>query len=327
MVNSMSYKFTMKVEGISFVLGLLVAILVPLIIRSPYILHLLILSGIFSIVTLGFIIQLRVGLINLGTAVFWGVGAYTSALLAVRAGLPFWLCMLIGGAVAAIIAAGVGFIILRSGIIGFLMLTIAINVIFVQMLGESDFVGGWNGLTDVPHPSFAIPFYGQINFGVDKIYYYYLILCLLFFTIINFNAIYRSRIGLALKAIGLDSALSRAVGINLFRYKLGVFSYASFFAGLAGSVYVHYQGFIVPETFDIWASVMFQIYPIVGGLGYNVGGGICGTLALIIIPELLHITKLYGQVFYGVIIIFIVIFLPGGISSIPDRIAQRKVKF
>jgi branched-chain amino acid transport system permease protein len=305
----------------------MLAILLPVIIESPYVLHLLILVGIFSIVTLGFIMQLRAGLINLGTAVFWGIGAYTSALLAIKLGVSFWFCMLIAGMVTAIVALGIGFIILRTGIIGFLMLTIAINVIFIQILGQTSFVGGWNGLTDVPHPALAIPFYGQIEFGVRKIYYYYLILLLLLFTIVNFNAIYKSRIGTALKAIGLDPALSSSVGINLFVYKLSIFAFVSFFAGLAGSFYAHYQGFIVPETFDIWSSVMFQIYPIVGGLSYNIAGGICGTFVLIIIPELLHITRLYAQIFYGVIIIFLVIFFPRGISNILDRIIHMGVRF
>ena len=107
--------------------------------------------------------------------------------------------------------------------------------------------------------------------------------------------------------------LSESLGINVFRCRLAAFVIANFFSGLAGSFYAHYQGFLVPEAFDFWKSIYVQIYSIFGGVSYLIWGPIVGSATAVIIPEFLRITGLLEAIFYGILILVIVLFLPAGI--------------
>lgn len=289
-------------------------VLLPFIVRSPYYIHLFIIIGIYSILTMGFLMQLRVGLISIGVAAFWGIGAYASALLATRLGLSFWLCLPVAGIVTGVISLGIGSIIVRPAGISFFIMTLALNFILVQVLGTTyvELFGGWGGISSIPRPSIFILFFGSLEF-VSKTSYYYLMLSLLLLTILVFYSIYHSRIGRTFNTIGESPMLSESLGINVFRCRLAAFVIANFFSGLAGSFYAHYQGFLVPEAFDFWKSIYVQIYSIFGGVSYLIWGPIVGSATAVIIPEFLRITGLLEAIFYGILILVIVLFLPAGI--------------
>jgi len=301
-------------KKIGFLAGGLFLVGIPMLIKNPYHLHLLIVIGIYGILTMGFLMQLRVGLISMGVAVFWGIGAYTSALLTTRLGFSFWLACPLAGVVTALIAFSIGIIIVRSGGISFLIMTLALNFILVQVLGTTyvGLFGGWGGITGIPRPVLLIPFFGSLEF-LSKTSYYYLILLLLFLTVIVFYTIYHSRIGRAFDTIGETPTLSASIGIDVFRYRLMAFVVATFFSGLAGSFYAHYQCFLVPEAFDFWKSIYLQIYSILGGVSYPILGSIVGSAIAVIAPEFLRIAGMMEPIFYGILILVVAIFLPGGI--------------
>ncbi len=313
-------------KTIGLIAGSLFLVGLPIFVKNPYHLHLLIITGIYSILTMGFLMQLRVGLISMGVAAFWGIGAYSSALLATRLGFSFWLSWPLAGVVTASIAFIIGIIIVRAAGISFLIMTLALNFILVQVLGTTfeGLFGGWGGITGIPRPTFSLPHFGQFVL-LSKTSYYYLMLLLLLFTIFVFYSIYRSRVGRAFDTIGETPTLSSSIGIDVFKYRLLAFVIATFFSGLAGSFYAHYQCFLVPEAFDFWKSIYLQIYSILGGVGYPIFGSIVGSAIAVIVPEFLRIAGTMEPIFYGVLILVVAIFLPGGIVGSLQFLRQPKM--
>ena len=313
-------------KTIGFIAGSLFLVGLPFLVKNPYHLHLLIITGIYSILTMGFLMQLRVGLISMGVAAFWGIGAYSSALLATRLGFSFWLSWPLAGVVTASIAFIIGIIIVRSAGISFLIMTLALNFILVQVLGTTfeGLLGGWGGITGIPRPTLSLPHFGHFVL-LSKTSYYYLMLLLLLFTIFVFYSIYRSRIGRAFDTIRETPTLASSIGIDVFRYRLLAFVVATFFSGLAGSFYAHYQCFLVPEAFDFWKSIYLQIYSILGGVSYPIVGSIVGSAIGVSLPEFLRIAGSYEPIFYGVLILVVAIFLPRGIMGSLEFLRQPKM--
>jgi len=290
-------------------------IVIPLVVNSPYFLHLFIIIGIYSIVVMGVILQFRLRLWVLGSATYWGIGAYCSALLAKNLSLPFWFCLPLAAIVTGIFGLCLGIVLVRIGGVGFLLLTMVVNGIFVEVMGHTALVGGWDGIADIPRPSVYIPFHGSIDF-VSKPPYYYLLLFLILLIIVAFYALYRSRIGRNWVAIGSSAPLAAMIGVNLFRYRLLAFVISAFIAGMAGSFYAHYQGFLVPGMFDLHKSFDFMLYGVVGGLGFPIGGPITGSFISVVVPELLRISEMFERILFGAILILIILFLREGILGL-----------
>jgi branched-chain amino acid transport system permease protein len=114
--------------------------------------------------------------------------------------------------------------------------------------------------------------------------------------------------------------LAQTLGINLFRYRLLAFVISSMSAGLVGSFYAHYFGTIEPGTFSVFKSIYIQIYSILGGLNFYLMGPIIGALIMTLVPEFLRVGKEIEPILTGGILILLVIFLPGGILSLPERV-------
>ena len=116
--------------------------------------------------------------------------------------------------------------------------------------------------------------------------------------------------------------LAQHVGINVLKHKVIAFTVACFFAGLTGALYAHYHTYINPKTFDIWQSEFSLVHIIVGGLN-TVAGPILGAVILTIVDELLRPTGYYRVIFFGIIVILTVLFMPGGLETIPDKVRSR----
>jgi branched-chain amino acid transport system permease protein len=142
---------------------------------------------------------------------------------------------------------------------------------------------------------------------------------LLVLNILVYSALYRSRIGRAWAAIGSSIRLAEAQGINVYRYRLAASIIACFFAGVIGSFYAHYQNMLVPNTFSFLLSIYVQMFALMGGLGYFVAGPIVGAGVMVFLPEFLRVAEQFQPILYSILIILIVIFLPGGILSLPKR--------
>ena len=120
--------------------------------------------------------------------------------------------------------------------------------------------------------------------------------------------------------------LSEHVGVHNLKYKVTAFSLACFLAGLTGALYAHYHTYINPKTFDIWQSEFSLVHIIVGGLS-TVGGPVLGATFLTVLDELLRPTGYYRVILFGIILILTVLFLPGGLESIPEKIRSWSKSF
>jgi branched-chain amino acid transport system permease protein len=303
-------------------IALVILILLPAVIRNPYYMHLIIMMGVNTILAMTFLMLLNTGLLTIGAAGFWGIGAYASTLLVMELGLSFWIALPLSGAISGIIALGIGAIMVRMAGIVFAILTMVVNMIVVQVVGHITLFGGWGGIIGIPAPNpIHIPLLSPVEF-VTKIPYYYLILFLLLLTVITFYALYRSRIGRNWRAIKQTPNLAEAVGIDLFRYRLLAFVIASAFAALAGSFYAHYFQAIEPDTFSVFKSIYIQLHAVLGGIDFLIFGPVTGSVVWTAVPELLSDLQELVPLISGIILVLLVTFLRGGLLSLPQELTS-----
>ncbi len=292
---------------------LILLFLLPLVIRNNYILHLIIYACMYSALGMGFSMMWKNRLITAGTAGFWAVGGYTSALLVTKLGVPFWLALPSAGVASGLFALFIFSIALRGGPLVFFGMSLVSSFIVMEVLGTVSFFGGWEGLLDIPSPKL-----GSYVF-FTKTSYYYMVVVILLLNVWTFHALYTSRIGRAWSAIGSSARLAEVQGVNVYRYRLASSVIGCFFAGVIGSFYAHYQNLLIPTTFSFHCSIYVQMYSLIGGLGYYIAGPIVGAIVMVFLPEMLRAGQEFQPIFYGVLLILIIIFLPGGILSIRER--------
>jgi branched-chain amino acid transport system permease protein len=267
----------------------------------------------YGILGMGFSVMWKNRLITCGHAGFFAIGAYTSALLVTKAGISFWLALPVAGLASALFGLIIFSAALRAGPLVFFGMSLVSSFIVMEVLGTVEYFGGWEGLMGIPRPKV-----GTFVF-LSKRSFYYLVMALLLLNILAYSALYRSRIGRAWTAIGSSVRLAEAQGINVYRYRLAASIIASFFAGVIGSFYAHYQNLLVPNTFSFLLSIYVQMFALIGGLGYFIAGPIVGGCVMVFLPEWLRVTEQFQPILYSILIILIVIFLPGGVLSLPRR--------
>ena len=205
------------------------------------------------------------GQISLGHAAFMGVGAYTSAILVSKVGMPFWITLPCAALMAGL--AGIVFGLPSLRIKGFYL---AMATLAAQLILSFAFIR-WTGLTGgyagMPAPS---PELGGFTFESDQSYFYLILFVVVLATLAAKN-IARSRAGRAFVAVRDNDLAAELMGINPFRYKLLAFFIASCFAGAAGALWAHYIGHVTAEQFTLWNSIWFLGIVIVGGLGSTTG--------------------------------------------------------
>ena len=299
------------------VLGVIL-VLVPWLVRSPYHMHVLIMVGINAVLAMTFIFLHRTGLITLAIAAFWGIGAYSSALLAMRLDLSFWLALPLSTIITGIIGLCVGFILVRNSGFAFIILTATLGMAIVHVFGTFDVFGGYVGLVNIPRPEpIPLPFLAPIEFSrVDKTAYYYLMLFLVLIVVLALRAFYSAWTGRASRAIGLSPRLAESLGVNLFRYRLLAFVIAAIAAGLMGSFYAHYMQSLVPGTFDVLKTIYAHVYAILGGMGFAISGPVIGAFIMTIVPESLRVVREFEPIFTGLFLILLVLFLPNGLLGL-----------
>ncbi|MFH1625340.1 MAG: branched-chain amino acid ABC transporter permease [Pseudomonadota bacterium] len=305
----------------SLILSLLIAIgfLLPVIKKDPYILSVLLIVYVFIVAAVGFRFIYIAGRLTLGQAAFMGVGAYTSALLSLNFGVSPWLGLLIGGIAAGILALVIGYIVLRVGGVYFVIITLALaEILKLFWLWWRPVTNGDSGLLGVPGFSIA-----SFQFGVNKIPYYYLSLVIMLVAVFVMYRIEHSRVGIALHALGQNDVLAEHLGINRTRYRVLVFTTASFFCGVVGSLYAHFIHFVHPDQFGIMASIMIQIYGITGGITAFFGP-VVGTFVITGLTEFLNIAKEFQPLIYGPLLVIIMLFLPRGLISLPRMLLRRQ---
>ncbi len=283
---------------------------IPLWLPSPYHLHVLIMAGIFSILAQSLNLLLGyTGLLSLGHAAFFGIGAYASALLTLRGDWPF-----AGGFVAAVgLAAASGYVIGRLALrlrgAYFVLVTLSFaGVISLVSVNWMELTNGPLGLPGVP----AAELLG-FTFRTKRAAYY-LVLAVAALSYLTCHRLVRSRIGRAFVALRENEALAASVGVDGTRYLVLATVISAGMAGAAGSLYAHYTRFVSPEVFLFSYTVTMVIMVVAGGKG-TLAGPIVGAVMFTVLPEALReATPWQWQMLaYGVLLILTLFFLPKGI--------------
>jgi branched-chain amino acid transport system permease protein len=312
------------------VTALVLAIGIPLTLRGqPYIIHIFVIAEIFIILALGLNFQVgSTGITNLGYAAFYGVGAYTSALLSTRFGISFWISLLTAGFIAALFGWLVGLPTLKTRSYHMALISIAFGLVTYIMLNNLAFTGGPNGIKNIPAPEI----FGWSLFSTIRIFgnaypvqlnFYYLVLFITILFLIGSNFVYNSKVGLFWNAVREDEIAAKCSGINASRMKLLAFSMGAFLAGVAGSLYAHYIGYISPENFNMNTSLQVLGMVIMGGMD-NILGVSIGAFILSVAPEKFRSLADFRMLATGLIILLMLMFRPSGIVKQQIRIYAEK---
>jgi branched-chain amino acid transport system permease protein len=260
------------------------------------------------------------GMISFGHAAFFGLGAYTSALVLLHFGQPMPVAILCGAALAGAIAAPVGWFSTRATGIYFAMLTLAFaQLLYTLAFRWRDLTGGSDGLAGVPKTSL---FWGLPNVTSPTTFYFFVLACLILSWAIC-RAIIRSPFGHAIEGIRENEARFISLGRDSRPFKLVIFIIAAGFAGLAGALFAPFRGFSSPEAMFWLASGQVIMMAVIGGTGTLIGP-ILGAMVFILIQEVLSSYTEHWMLFTGIVFVLIVLLLPGGIIGIARRLVEGR---
>ena len=314
-------------QALRWAFGVLAALLFPLVNSNPYHLDVLTSAMLYALLALGLnLIVGLTGLLHLGYAAFFAIGAYTYALLNLHWGWPFW-----AGLMPAAVAAGL------SGVaLGAPALRVRGDYLAIVTLGFGEIVrilftnldrwtGGPNGLLGIAHPHLWIPGHGVWDFGVTSTPYYYLVAITTALAAGLCVRLSRSRIGRAWVAIREDELAASCAGIPVLQLKLLAQGCGGAIAGVGGAIFAAKQGTITPDSFDFILSVMILAMVVLGGLG-SIRGAIVGALALGTLPELLRGFDQYRMLLFGLSMIIIMRLRPRGFFGGGPAGASRRTR-
>ncbi|GAC1574580.1 MAG: branched-chain amino acid ABC transporter permease [Candidatus Elarobacter sp.] len=307
----------------SWAVAAAVALALPLFHLNDYLLQVIATAYITAIAVYGLNVILGyTGLLNLGHAAFFGIGAYGVALLETKAGWPFWPALLAGCSASVALGFLVGVVSLRTRGNYFAIFTAAIGVMITTVFTNwQEFSGGNIGIVNIPPPG-AI---GPLSFdgAVPK---YYLVLLALAFAIVVCALVRGSLLGRTFVAIANNEDLARATGVDVPRVKLVSFMISTFLAGLAGGMFSMYIGFLGPDSSGIDVTFEQLLFLVIGGIG-TLSGPLVGTLLLEFVTQWLQGLQQYRFIIFGPMLVILVIFFPhgiaGGISRLQARFTRR----
>ena len=301
------------------VLGAFIA--VPFVQTNGYWLHVFCVALIGAILALG--LQLLVGMagfLSLGQAAFYGIGAYVSAALTLRFGVPFLIAFALAGIVAGLSSVLLIPIVKLQGA-SLAVATLGFNIIiYLFLLNEEWATGGSFGMMNVPAPRI----FGY-TLASDRAMYFF---CLLVTAIVYLamDRLVHSRFGRALKAISQDEDAARGCGISISRYKNKCFLVAAFTAGIAGSLYAHQARYLNPNDFTFSKSIEILIMVVIGGLG-SLPGAVIGALVVVLMPEFLRSSGELRLILFGALVVVLMGFSRGGIAGLLPALSQLLPRF
>jgi branched-chain amino acid transport system permease protein len=283
---------------------------------GPYEHFLLNTALVYTLVALSLTILIGyAGQISIGHAGFWALGAFGSAILVTKVGAPFLLGVLFGGLLAAVFGALVAMPALRVQGHYLAIATLGFALITQQVLFEwESLTGGRQGLF-VPRPSLF-----GFELADEFSYYYFLLAVVALFGWLTWR-LPRTRFGRRLIALKLSPTAAQSLGVGRARYITIAFSLSAFLTGISGALYAHLMGQLAAETFSLVTSLSFLTMAVIGGVGTPLGAAL-GAIYLTAAPELFRSFKDAQMVVYGLSLVLVMRFMPGGLASVPMQLAR-----
>jgi branched-chain amino acid transport system permease protein len=305
----------MKKLNLLFALVVLAALIIVPNFLKNYGIHMFTTWLVFIIATMG--LNLTVGYAgqkSLGHAAFFGIGAYTVAIF-LKAGLSFWLGLPVAALFCFVVGLALGFPALRVQTIYLAFATLGFNTaLWLVMRNEEWLTGGTFGINNIARPSL-----GGISFD-GNLAYYYLVLAFTVVLALLLWGLLRSPWGKAFTALRDNAIRAESLGIDTRSYTLLSFAIGAVYAG---GLYASQVQFIDPALFTVGASIMMYLMVVVGGPGYFLGP-VLGSAVGVVLPEWLRFAQAWYLFVFGAAVVVLMIWLPDGLLSIPDRIKARR---
>ena len=306
-----------KLALFSIVLGLIALVFVPTLLKNHGI-YLFTYWLIYVIAAMG--LNLTVGYAgqkSLGHAAFFGIGAYTVAIM-LKAGLSFWLGLPMAALGCFVVGLALGFPALRVQTIYLAFATLGFNTaIWLVMRNEEWLTGGTFGINNIARPeAFGVSFDGNLA-------YYYLVLGIALLLAVLLLGLLRSPWGKAFTALRDNPIRAESLGVDIRNYTLLSFAIGAAYAGVAGALFASLVQFIDPAPFNVEASIMMYLMVVVGGPGYFFGP-MLGAAVGVILPEWLRFAQAWYLFVFGSAVVVLMIWLPDGLLSIPDRLRAKR---
>lgn len=273
---------------------------------------------VFILATMG--LNLTVGYAgqkSLGHAAFFGIGAYTVAMM-MKAGFSFWLGLPAAAILCFVTGILVGFPALRVQTIYLAFATLGFNTAaWLVMRNEEKYTGGTFGINNIARPElFGLSLDGSIA------YYYFTLAVTLLFGLLLFGLL-RSPWGKAFKALRDNPIRAESLGVDVRSYTLLSFAIGAVYAGIAGVLFASLVQFIDPAPFSVGQSIMMYLMVVIGGPGYFFGP-VLGAAVGVVLPEWLRFAQDWYLFVFGSAVVLLMIWLPDGLLSIPDRLRARR---
>lgn len=286
---------------------------------GQFMLHLAVLTALNIVVVNGLALVSRSGQLSLGHAAFMAVGAYVAVLTVNSFGLSFMTSTLVATAATAIVAFGLGWIILRLRGVYFVLVTFAFGeLVRLVLLDFSDITGGANGIAGIA----AAEIFG---FAFDsRARFYGLALFAALASTLFMRSLFRKPIGQAIDSVADNPSLAESSGLSVHRLQLFSFVVGCALAAIGGVLQARYIGYISPESFNTSISIGLIIMLVIGGRT-SVWGPLVGAIVLTPLPELFRGAVQTQHIFYGAALILILRFMPGGLAELP-RVWTRITK-
>lgn len=315
-------------SGFVFVIILAIIIILPLILHSsPYWIYILTIAILWIIVCLGINIQFgSAGIINLGAAAFYGVGAYTAGMLATKMGSPPLLNLFLGAVMSMVVGSVLFIPVLKTKSYYLALVTIAFVMAFHTLLNNAEWLGGAQGIVAIPLMSIGgYSFLEEINiFGLalpSQANFYYLALVLGGLLALAAHRLWNSWVGLTWNSFNEDTGdelSAQCMGVEVKKWSMIAFTVGNFYIGLAGAFYAHMSSYVAPPDITFYLSLLFLSAVILGGVDSILGVSVAAVL-LVILPEKLRALQQYWMIIFGIILVLMLVLRREGLIPVGVR--------
>jgi len=309
-------------RGLFFKMLLVVILLVwPLFYQSAYAIRIMTTGGLWAIITIGVVIILgQAGQLSFGHSAFYGIGAYTAALLVMKVSLPAFPALIVGALVPGVIALIVGRPVLKLRYFYLALATIGLGQIFLVLVTQlRTITGSTTGLAPIP----TLTIFG-FNFN-SNLRQYYLIWVVAVIVILFIDRALKYRMGRALRGLATSEIASSTLGVRTADWKLLAFVTSAVICGLAGGLYAFVSMAITPSSFAFTTAILPIVMMLIGG--GSVWGAVIGAILMTWVINGFTSVQQYSGVVYSVIMILLLIFLPAGLALRPHQRARLKALF